>query len=125
MGKSQREKGKRGEREAKEALNKLFGLAAIRAAQSNGKWSEDILNGLSGFYHEVKFYARHSVLRWMKQAEKDCGNDAPIIMLRENGDPEFYLLIRMKDSYRFMESVSRTPNADVASGKQGSVPVRE
>lgn len=110
MGKSQREKGKRGEREAKDALNRIFGLSSIRAAQSNGKWSQDILNGLKNCFLEVKFYARHSCLRWMKRAEADCANAVPVILLRENGDPEWYVLLRLSDSYRFAESVIDTPN---------------
>lgn len=127
MGRSQREKGKRGERECAKKLQELFGVQAIRAAQANGKFSEDVLAGLPGCYHEVKFYARHSVLRWMDQAEKDCGDQVPLVFLRENGNPEWYVLMRLTDAGRFASSVISTPKArlefqhGVSSCIEGSV----
>lgn len=132
MGRSQREKGKRGERECAQKLRDIFGVQAIRAAQANGKFSEDVLAGLPGCYHEVKFYARHSVLRWMEQAEKDCGDQVPLVFLRENGNPEWYVLMRLTDAGRFASSVISTPKARLESGsddidgdQQGSVRVRQ
>lgn len=125
MGRSQREKGKRGEREAKDALNKLFGLSSIRAAQSNGKYSEDILGGLSGFHTEVKRYKRHSVLAWVRKTAEDSGAAAPLVMLREDGDPEWYVVLRLSDSYRYAEAVIATPAARLVpadDAPSGSLP---
>lgn len=105
-------------------MRDLFGIDTIRAAQSHGKWSQDLLQGLKNCYHEVKFYARHSVLRWMDQAEKDCAGQVPVLMLRENGNPEWYLVIRMSDSYRFSNAVLMTPNCILSfepGDKQGTV----
>lgn len=134
MGKHQRQKGKRGERECAKVLRDIFGVQAIRAAQANGKFSEDVLAGLPGCYHEVKFYARHSVLRWMDQAEKDCGEQVPLVFLRENGNPQWYVLLRLTDAGRFAEAVISTPNAVLAlkeksdgieDGEPRAVPLRK
>lgn len=123
MGKHQRQKGKRGEREAAKALRQIFGVSAIRAAQANGKYSEDLLRGLPGCHHEVKFYESHACLKFVRRALEDCSNQVPVVLLRENGDPEFYVLVPLRDSYRFAEAVLNTPNARVFLVDSGGVRV--
>lgn len=79
-----RRKGKRGELEAARALRELFGVAVTRAAQHSGKEQAD-LRGTPGVHWEVKLYAKIRACRFMDQARAECGDDVPVVLMRENG----------------------------------------
>lgn len=89
MGRSQREKGKRGERQAAAAFTDATGLPARRGVQyKGGTDSPDIeVQGLLGMHWEVKHVERESVRAWMEQATRDAGDCVPIVVHRKNGKP--------------------------------------
>ena len=94
MGRSQREKGKRGEREAAAAIEELFGLPTRRTAQCRGDQTADIECGRK-VHIEVKRRAKIGVMRFLQQAERDQSPDAtPFVMLREDGDQRWSILVR-------------------------------
>ena len=96
MGRMQRNKGKRGEREAAAFLNEHFGIAAKRTAQCRGDQTADIECG-DGLHCEVKRRAKIGAIRFLEQAERDKKPDAvPFVMLREDGDTEWSILVRAK-----------------------------
>lgn len=89
MGRSQREKGKRGERQAAAAITRATGLGARRAVQYKGtSESADIeVHELYGMHWEVKHVERESVRAWMEQAKRDAGELVPVVVHRRNGKP--------------------------------------
>lgn len=85
MGSSQRQKGKRGERDAANALNRLFGIGAVRAAQTRGtKDSPDILCNIKDLYIEVKFRERINIYDTIEKADKEADDKIPIVLYRKN-----------------------------------------
>ena len=105
MGSHSRTKGARIEREAVRACQAHLASPEIcsRTSQSDGKYSADIKDALPGFHVEVKGRSGIYALRWMGQAKRDCeaqkssgGEDKkPIVLLREDGDPDFYLMVKL------------------------------
>jgi hypothetical protein len=79
-----RRKGKSGELQAARALRELLGIAVTRAAQNSGKEQAD-LRGTPGIHWEVKWCAKIGACRFMDQARADCGEDVPVVLMRENG----------------------------------------
>ena len=108
MGKMSREKGKRGERQARDQAKKHWnsGDGCIRAAQSNGKYSCDILNALPNAHVEVKLYKRIVALDFLAQATDDAQEgELPIVLMRENGKTDWVCMFRVKDSKNFMQQL--------------------
>jgi len=90
MSRSQREKGKRGERAAAKAITAALRLAnpARRGVQfQGGKDSADIRVDIEGIHWEVKFVERESVRAWMKQAADDAGDAIPVVLHRKSRSP--------------------------------------
>jgi hypothetical protein len=115
MGRSQREKGKRGEREAAAALSELFGLEARRTAQRRGDQTADIDCGRR-VHVEVKRRAGIAALRWLEQAEKDQAKGTiPFVMLREDNDPEWSILVRASQLKGLMFELDRNEDEEVES----------
>lgn len=86
MGKMQREKGKRGEREFA-ALCKKHGFdEAKRTAQYCGKTGDAAdCTGLNGIHIEVKRVEKLNLLNAMEQAKRDCkAGNIPIVAHRKN-----------------------------------------
>ena len=102
MGKMQREKGKRGEREVAQILREHGYADARRTAQYAGVTadSSDVI-GLDGFHIEVKRQERANIYEWFAQAKRDAGNDTPIVVFRRSGD-KWMLLIEFED---FLEAI--------------------
>ncbi len=95
-----RAKGARIEREAAKAIETSLGVSARRSVQFCGRAGDaDLQTTLEGVHFEVKGRAKHSVLRFYEQAEDDARKTSsiPVVLLRENGDPNFYLLLRLDD----------------------------
>jgi len=95
-----RAKGARIEREAAKALEASLNVDARRSVQFCGRAGDaDLHTTLEGVHFEVKGRAKHSVLRFYEQAEEDAKKTSsiPVVLLRENGDPTFYLLLRLDD----------------------------
>ncbi|MEM2990176.1 MAG: hypothetical protein QXQ02_03225 [Halobacteria archaeon] len=85
MGSSQRQKGKRGERDAANALNRLFRVSAARTAQARGtRDSPDILCDIEDLYIEVKFRERINIYDAIEKADKEADDKIPIVLYRKN-----------------------------------------
>ncbi len=88
MGRSQREKGKRGERSAAKAVSAAIRLPARRGVQfKGGSESADLEVQLDGVHWEVKFVERESIRAWMKQAEADSGGKVPVVLSKRSREP--------------------------------------
>ena len=85
MGMMQREKGKRGEREAAAKLTELLGVPVRRSQQFKGIPEAADLHGVPGLHIEVKRCERLSLYRAMEQAKCESGNDCPVVLHRRNG----------------------------------------
>lgn len=99
-----RAKGARGERDARDAVKLHWGTDCIRAAQANGSFSGDLLGVPEGLHCEVKFYQQIAALKFLRQAERDAkAGEVPVVLMRENGDTEWVLMLRLKDSRKLAE----------------------
>lgn len=87
MGKSQREKGKAGEREIARLLRDM-GFDAHRSAQYAGGTEEsaDVV-GIPGIHIEVKRQETVRIHEWIAQAERDCGENVPCVFHRRSREP--------------------------------------
>lgn len=95
MGASQREKGKRGEREAAALLRGIGYTDAHRTAQYCGNTGQaDDVIGVDGLHIEVKRCETMRLPDWMKQATADCtdSDKIPVVMHRRNGEPWYVTL---------------------------------
>ena len=93
MGKMQKEKGKRGEREVAKILREHGYEGARRTSQYAGVTgdSSDVV-GLEGFHIEVKRQERANIYEWFAQSKRDAGTDIPIVVFRRSGDEWMVLL---------------------------------
>lgn len=100
-----RQKGARGERDARDAVREHWHAPdCIRAAQSCGAWAADLLHGLPGFHVEVKRYKRIAALHFYRQAVRDCAGLTPIVLMREDGDTNWYVMFDIKHSGEFVDA---------------------
>lgn len=100
MGSLSRQKGKRVEREAAKAVALSLGCEAWRSVQHSGAAGDaDLKTTLEGVHFEVKARAAHSCIRFLEQAQRDSAATGalPVVLLREDGDPGFYVLSRLAD----------------------------
>lgn len=103
-----RQRGKRGEREARDEVRRCWGATGcIRAAQANGKYSADLLHCDPGdqIHLEVKLRRRLSVQAFMDQAARDCGGNIPVVLMRQDGG-EWLVMLRCTDSKGFVNALS-------------------
>lgn len=84
MGRSQREKGARGERE----LAKILGGRRTGQAQSQHAAPDaDISDCLPGYFIECKRQERVQIEAWCKKAEDEAGELVPVVIWRRNNQP--------------------------------------
>ena len=84
MGKTSREKGKRGERELAAILHS-YGYDAHRGVQYHGGPSSPDVTGLPGIHIECKRTERLNIYDAMSQSIGDAGPDeVPVVMHRRN-----------------------------------------
>jgi len=97
MGKSQREKGKRGERYVANRIRERLKLEARRGVQySGGPESPDVV-GLPGFHIEVKNVNRLNLGEAIKQSTNDAGDgEIPIVVHHKDREP-WYVTIDFED----------------------------
>ena len=102
MGKASRDKGKRGEREArKEVQNRWNCPGCVRSAQVSGIYASDLLGGPDGLHLEVKRFRRVVSYDWLLQAQRDAkDNDIPVVLARQDGG-DWTVTVRMEDSVEF------------------------
>jgi len=108
MGRSARQKGKRVEREAVQACRELFSSPSTcrRSRQSDGQHDPDIHDAVPGASFEIKGRKRFSVLRFWEQSARDAKEgEVPVVMLREDGEKDFFILLKAKDLRQFWEGV--------------------
>ena len=87
MGRSSREKGKRGELEWA-AFLRSHGIAARRGRQFSGSTdSPDVVSDLDDVHFEVKRVEQLSVYKAIDQAVAECGDRVPVVAHRRNGKP--------------------------------------
>lgn len=81
MSRSQREKGKRGEREFAELL-KTHGFDARR----DGRLDDDLAHNVDGYHFEIKRRETLALPAWIRQAEDDAGDRAAIVAHRRSNE---------------------------------------
>ena len=95
MGKTSRDKGKRGEREVASLL-RSYGYDAHRGVQyKGGKDSPDVV-GLPKVHIEVKRTERLDLYGALAQSKGDAGDDMPIVVHRKN-DCEWVVIQPLSD----------------------------
>ena len=104
MGRSSREKGKRGEREFVHALRDL-GIDARRTQQFSGKAGDaDVDSSLEGIHWEVKRRTSIAATRFLEQADADRKrSQSPVVAMREDRGP-WMILLKLDD----LETLART-----------------
>ena len=96
MGKSQKEKGKRGEREVANIL-KAHGYDARRGQQFCGFTGEADVVGLPGYHLEVKFQETTKLADWFAQSERDARKgEVPVVVHRKSRSP-WMITMRFED----------------------------
>jgi len=112
MGKASRDKGKRGELEARDQVRRIWKCpGCIRSAQVSGQFASDLMGGPDGLHLEVKRYRRVVAADFMQQAKEDAkASEIPTVLLREN-EGEWLVMVRMEDTVewarRIIEAVER------------------
>ncbi len=95
MGKTSREKGKRGEREVA-AFLRSEGYDAHRGVQYHGGQDSPDVVGLPGIHIEVKRTERCDLYGALSQSKGDAGTDMPIVIHRRN-ECEWVVVQPLKD----------------------------
>ena len=83
MGKTSRDKGKRGEREVASIL-KSYGYDARRGVQYQGGTDSPDVVGLPHIHIEVKRTERLDLYGALTQSKADAGDDMPVVIHRKN-----------------------------------------
>ena len=106
MARSQREKGKRNERLAARAVQRVLGIAACRTAQNTG------MNGLADidmgarFHCEVKVRKSIAACRYYDQALRDQKpGTVPMVLMREDRG-EWMIMLTLEDIPELIEAVN-------------------
>jgi Holliday junction resolvase len=84
MGRMQRNKGGRGEREVV-LLAEAHGFTGLRTRSGGGQVRGDIA-GIPGLALEVKRQEKLAIPEWMRQAQANCGPDIPAVAHRRNNE---------------------------------------
>ena len=115
MGKRSRDKGKTGERDARDKVRDLWNSPECqRSAQACGSFSADLLGGPPGLHLEVKRYARIVPSDWVQQATDDSrkSGDVPVVLCREDrGD--WNVIIPMERAEEFARALIRHMGSEV------------
>ena len=84
MGRTERQKGKRGEREAAKELTRLLGIPFRRTQQFKGTPISADVEGLDGLHIEVKRREKLNFYKALETARDESGDDTPIVLTRRN-----------------------------------------
>ena len=110
---NQREKGKRGERQAAEAIRQALGISARRAQQFSGEGSADLVVDADGVHWEVKFVERESVRAWMRQAIRDAQGNVPVVLHRKTKEP-WLLTVPLERAYELFIRLEEARGPEVS-----------
>jgi hypothetical protein len=117
LGRSQREKGKRGERAAAEVLRALGFTDCRRGRQYAGHPDAPDVVGIPGAHLEVKVRQAGNVTRWLEEAAEDGGPErVPLVMHKRNGEV-FKITFFASDIWRLYRllSAAQSRGCDVES----------
>lgn len=121
MGRMQRQKGKRVEREAAEACRRYLYAPkeCRRSRQADGATDADLHEAVPGVHAEVKGRKKIATLRWWEQAYKEARHgDAPIVLLREDQNTDFFLLMRLSDIPTFLAGIEQNRQKKTLAGSE-------
>lgn len=102
MGRSQREKGKAGEREAAHLIRDSWGIEARRGRQYRGSDDSPDVICVPGLNVEVKRREAGNPGAWLEQAQAEAGDALAVVLHKRNGKP--WLLTLQAD--RLMELIA-------------------
>lgn len=121
MGRAQRERGKRGERDAARALQEVLGVSARRGVQyTGGQDSPDIATSIPGVHWEVKFVEREQVRAWMAQAEQDARGLVPVLLHRKSRAP-WLVTLPLERLHEFCKKLAASAAEEVSAVGKGTV----
>ena len=125
MGKKSRDKGKVGEREARDVILS-WGLPAHRGRQFKGTPDSPDVVTVPGLHCEVKRRNAGSVTAWMEEAAEDVGGRGfgmpiPFVIHRRDGKP-WLVTVHAVDVPKFAEIISEFQKEEVESGGVQSTP---
>lgn len=92
MGKKEREKGKRGEREWAIFCRREGFVDAARGQQFDGREAEDVI-GLPDLHQEVKNVASVNIYSFLEQSIEECQGKIPMVAIKKTGK---YFIVVMK-----------------------------
>lgn len=92
MGKSQRRKGQRGERETAILWRSVYPDARRGSQSRSGRDASDV--EATPWWVECKTLARIAAFRYLAQAESDTDGRPCVVRLREDGDKRAAILLR-------------------------------
>jgi len=100
-----RQKGKRGELDARNAVREHWtSPKCIRAAQANGAFSADLLHALPDTHVEVKRRKRVAATDYLLQAETDReGHEIPVVLMREDNRPKWVVMFYLEHTDEFVQ----------------------
>lgn len=102
-----RDKGKRGEREARDRLNELFGWKCRRGQQyAGGPDSADLGDIPVDVHFEVKRVEKLNLHSAIQQAISDAGNNVPVVLHKRNRG-EWIVSLRLDDLPRLVEEMRK------------------
>jgi Holliday junction resolvase len=98
MGQFSKDKGKRGERELANELERVLGINARRGVQFQGSPdSPDVITSIPNIHIECKRTERFRLYEALEQATNDAGkNKVPIVCHRQNNKP-WVVIVKLDD----------------------------
>ena len=97
MGKMQREKGKRGEREFKDVLREHGWINARRGQQYHGGPDSPDVVGIPGIHFEVKRVEKLDIRKAIEQSRNDAGDgEVPVVAHRRSRE-QWYVTLPAED----------------------------
>jgi Holliday junction resolvase len=118
MGRSQREKGKRGERELAEVL-RTMGFPARRGQQFRGGPDSPDVVGVPGLHIECKRAETFSLYAALAQADAEKGDgEIPVVMHRRNGE-RWVVCIYLTDLSLAAQKWVAAPRAEITLAEVG------
>jgi hypothetical protein len=123
MGRSQREKGARGEREVRDIL-----VAGGFVARRDGRLDDDLDHSVAGWHFEVKRREQYDIGTWIKQAWEDADGREPVVVFRKSNEPwraviDFHVLVRLlgleADAREFLREFTNHPEGDTDDEAEG------
>jgi hypothetical protein len=116
VGKSQREKGKRGERAAAKVLSLIFPDAARSHSQSTGALEPDVK--YTPYFIEVKVGARPPILQGFRQARKDTDGRPPLVLSKQDRG-EWLVTMSLDEFARLQGVITKMVREDDLADKLG------